>query len=251
MNLELNDKVVIVIWDAMGLGSEISKLLAEEGAIPVIVGTDRNGISEVVKTIHDKKQGASYAITEVTIPENCSEVVDSVLSAFGRIDGLVNNDFANEDALLKSSNYESLMGSIPKYLAHCYPIVNLVLPELKKCNGAFVTIGSKTSGFVATNGDNDELTAEWALELVSQSIRANAVIVSESFTSDYGKDSNTFANSENTTKEVTGEMPIENRMPSGEEIANTVVFLLSDKSNCATGQVVFLDGGNPHLKGVL
>jgi L-fucose dehydrogenase len=95
------------------------------------------------------------------------------------------------------------------------------------------------------------VTSEWAVELLSHSIRVNAVIVAESFTSVYGRKINTFADPENKTKEITDEIPFENRMTTCEEIANTVVFLLSDRSSCTTGQLVFLDGGYTLLDRVL
>lgn len=243
MNLELKDKVVIVTWDSKGIGGEISNLLAAEGAIPVLVGRDQQSILDAVKTIHDKNQKASYAFAEVTIPENCKDVVASIMSEFGRIDGLVNNACVNDDVRLESDNYEGFMGSIPKYLAHYYPMAHLALPELKKRKGAIVNIGSKTSGYVATNGVNNALTSEWAVELLPYSIRVNAVIVAESFTPHSEIGINTFVDTENKVKEIRDEISFKNRMPTCEEIANTVVFLLSDKSSNTTGQLLFLDEG--------
>jgi L-fucose dehydrogenase len=129
------------------------------------------------------------------------------------------------------------------------------LPELKKSKGAIVNIGSKTSvtgqggtsGYAAANGGRNALTREWAVELIPYNIRVNAVIVAESFTPLYGRWINTFPNPEKKLKEITDKIPFENRMTTCEEIANSVAFLLSEKSSHTTGQLVFVDGGYTHL----
>lgn len=96
MNLELKDKGVIVIWDSKGVWGEISNLLAAEGAIPVLVGSEQQSILNSVKTIRNKNQKVLYGFAEVTIPENCKDVVASAKSEFGRIDGLVNIAYVND-----------------------------------------------------------------------------------------------------------------------------------------------------------
>jgi NAD(P)-dependent dehydrogenase (short-subunit alcohol dehydrogenase family) len=255
MNLGLKDKVIIVTGGSKGIGGGISTLLAEEGAIPVLVGRDQQSILDAVKTIHNKNQKASYAFAELTLPEECKKVVEKVIQEFGRIDGLVNNAGVNDGIGLESGNYEGFMESLHKNLVHYYLMAHHALPELKKSKGAIVNIGSKTSvtgqggtsGYAAANGGRNALTREWAVELIPYNIRVNAVIVAESFTPLYGRWINTFPNPEKKLKEITDKIPFENRMTTCEEIANSVAFLLSEKSSHTTGQLVFVDGGYTHL----
>ena len=102
-------------------------------------------------------------------------------------------------------------------------------------------------GYAAANGGRNALTREWAVELLPYHIRVNCVIVAECFTPLYEKWINTFENKEEKLAAITSKIPFENRMTTTKEIANTVVFLLSDKSSHTTGQFIFVDGGYTHL----
>lgn len=255
MDLGLKDKVVIVTGGSKGIGNGICNLLAQEGAIPVIIGRRESNIIEAVKFIHDNNHKASYAFAELTDPEQCKLAIEKVVLEFGRIDGLVNNAGINDGVGLENGNYESFMESIKRNLTHYYMIAHYALPELKKSKGPIVNIGSKTSvtgqggtsGYAAANGGRNALTREWAVELLPFSIRVNAVIVAESYTPLYDKWINTFPNPAQKLKEITDKIPFEKRMTTTEEIANTVVFLLSEKSSHTTGQLFYIDGGYTHL----
>jgi L-fucose dehydrogenase len=78
-------------------------------------------------------------------------------------------------------------------------------------------------------------------------IRVNAVVVSECYTSLYETWIKTFDNPEEKLKSITEKIPLEKRMTTAEEIANMVVFLLSERSSHTTGQIIHVDGGYVHL----
>lgn len=255
MDLKLKDKVIIVTGGSKGIGNGICKVLAQEGAIPVIVGRTESDVLEAVKTIKDNGGKVFHAIAELTNKEECKHAVESVIKEFGRIDGLVNNAGVNDGVGLESGNYDDFMRSIQRNVAHYYAMAQYALPELKKSKGAIVNIGSKTSvtgqggtsGYAAANGARNALTREWALELLPYSIRVNAVIVAECDTPQYANWLKTFPNPEERLAEITKNIPLENRMTTTTEIANTVAFLLSEVSSHTTGQLVFVDGGYTHL----
>jgi L-fucose dehydrogenase len=91
------------------------------------------------------------------------------------------------------------------------------------------------------------LTREWAVELLKYGIRVNAVIVAESYTPLYEKWIRTLPDPEKKLKEINEKIPLGNRMTTAEEIANMVVFLLSERSSHTTGQLIHVDGGYVHL----
>ena len=104
-----------------------------------------------------------------------------------------------------------------------------------------------TSGYAAACGGRNALTLEWAAELLPYSVRVNAVIVAESFTPLYKRWIDTFPNPDEKFNSIVNKIPLEKRMTTPEEIANTVTFLLSEKSSHTTGQLIYVDGGYTHL----
>jgi L-fucose dehydrogenase len=255
MQLNLTGKVIIVTGGAKGIGEGICKVLAAEGAIPVIVGRSETDNLKAVAAIESNGGKAFQVVAELTQPAECKNAVEKILKHFGKIDGLVNNAGVNDNIGLEKGNYESFMNSLHKNVIHYYLMAQYTLPALIKSKGSIVNIGSKTgetgqgntSGYAASNGARNALTREWAVELLPHGIRVNAVIVAECFTPLYENWINTFPEPEKKLKAITAKIPLGKRMTTAEEIANTVVFLLSDKSSHTTGQLVHVDGGYVHL----
>jgi len=251
MNLNLKGKVIIVTGGAKGIGAGITKSIAAEGAIPVVVGRDANDNDAIIKEV-----GAGFGITaELTHPEACDNAVKATVEKFGRIDGLVNNAGVNDGVGLERGNYEAFIASLHKNVVHYYLMAHHALPELIKSKGAIVNIGSKvaetgqgnTSAYAASNGGRNALTREWAVELLTYGIRVNAVIVAECYTPLYEKWIKTLPNPEEKLKTITDKIPLGKRMTTAEEIADMVVFLLSERSSHTTGQLIHVDGGYTHL----
>lgn len=255
MNLNLKDKIIIVTGGAKGIGEGISKVLATEGACPVIIGRNEEDNLHTVAAIETAGGKAFQVVAELTQSQQCADAVNKVTEQFGRIDGLVNNAGVNDGVGLESGNYEAFLSSLHKNLIHYYLMAHYALPELKKSKGAIVNIGSKTaetgqgntSAYAASNGGRNALTREWAVELLKYGIRVNAVIVAECYTPLYESWIKTFDNPEAKLKSITQKIPLEKRMTTAEEIANMVAFLLSDKSSHTTGQLIYVDGGYTHL----
>jgi L-fucose dehydrogenase len=255
MDLQLKDKVIIVTGGARGIGGGIVRVLANEDAIPVIVGRTEEHNTKLVEALKAKGKQAFQVVAELTDPAQCDAAVKSIVEKFGRIDGLVNNAGVNDGIGLEKGNYEDFMASLHKNLVHYYLMAHHALPWLKQSKGPIVNISSKTadtgqgntSAYAASNGGRNALTREWAVELLPYSIRVNAVIVAESFTPLYEKWIQTFDNPDEHLKQITQKIPFEHRMTTTEEIANMVAFLLSSKSSHTTGQLVYVDGGYVHL----
>nr|WP_299384854.1 SDR family oxidoreductase [Allomuricauda sp.] len=255
MDLGLKDKVIIVTGGSKGIGNGICTILANEGAVPVIVGRNEQNVIDAVKKIEENGGKSYYALAELTDPNQCKAAVDKVVQKFGRIDGLVNNAGINDGIGLEDGNYDDFLRSINRNLTHYYLMAHHALPKLKESKGSIVNIGSKTaetgqggtSAYAAANGGRNALTREWAVELLPYQIRVNAVVVAECYTPLYDRWIKTFPNPEKKLNEITQRIPLENRMTTTTEIADTVVFLLSQRSSHTTGQIIYVDGGYTHL----
>jgi L-fucose dehydrogenase len=255
MDLQLKDKVIIVTGGAKGIGEGITKVLAAEGAIPVILGRNKE---DNIKTVEEVKAAgfkAAQVVAELTKPEACEQAVKAVVKQFGRIDGLVNNAGVNDGVGLENGSYDAFIASLHKNLVHYYLVAHYALPELKKSKGAIVNISSKTaetgqggtSAYAASNGGRNALTREWAVELLPYGIRVNAIVVAECWTPLYERWIKGLPNSEEKLASIVAKIPLEHRMTTSEELGNTTAFLLSERSSHTTGQLIHVDGGYVHL----
>ena len=255
MDLQLKNKVIIVTGGAKGIGEGIVRVLAAEGAIPVIVGRNENDNLKLVKELTAYKAEVFQVVAELSKPDENEKAVNEVIKKYGRVDGLVNNAGLNDGAGLENGNYENFMASLHRNLIHYYLMAHFALPELKKCKGSIVNITSKTaetgqgntSAYAASNGGRNALTREWAVELLKYGIRVNAIVVAECWTPQYEKWIETLPDAKEKLKDITARIPLGNRMTTPEEIANMTAFLLSEKSSHTTGQLIHVDGGYVHL----
>lgn len=255
MDLQLTNKVIIVTGGAKGIGEGIVKVLAQEGAIPVIVGRNEADNLHTLAAVEAAGGRAFHVIAELTDPAASERAVQTVLEQFGRIDGLVNNAGVNDGVGLEHGSYDAFMASLHRNVVHYYLMAHFALPALKASKGAIVNITSKTaetgqggtSAYAAANGGRNALTREWAVELLKYGIRVNAVVVAECWTPLYEKWINSLPNPQEKLASIVKNIPLENRMTTSEEIANAVAFLLSERSSHTTGQLIHVDGGYVHL----
>ena len=255
MDLHLTDKVIIVTGGAKGIGAGIVKVLAKEGAIPVVVGRNEEDNLKLIAEIEAGGGRGSQIVAELTQPIECEKVVKMTLQKWGRIDSLVNNAGVNDNVGLESGNYQRFIDSLHKNVVHYYLMAHHALPALKASKGCIVNISSKvaetgqggTSAYAASNGARNALTREWAVELLKEGIRVNSVIVAECYTPLYESWVKTLPNPKETLQEIIKKIPLGKRMTTPKEIADTVAFLLSDCSSHTTGQLIHVDGGYTHL----
>ena len=255
MNLHLQNKVFIVTGGASGIGAAICKLIAAEEGIAVIV--DRNAAQN--EKIHQELlQTGKPSIAleaELTNEMDCKEVIDNTIATYGRIDGLVNNAGVNDGVSLENGTVEAFNRSLDISLVHYFAMAHYALPYLKKTKGCIINIGSKvsitgqgnTSGYAASKGAINALAREWAAELLPYGIRVNTVVPAEVSTPQYETWIQKQANPEEKLQQIVSRIPLGKRFTTPGEIANTVVFLLSDVSSHTTGQIIFVDGGYTHL----
>jgi L-fucose dehydrogenase len=255
MDLGLKDKVIIVTGGAKGIGEGIAKVLAREGAIAAIVGRNREDNHATAQAIKTEGGKAFQIVAELTSAPTCEIAVKEITRQLGRIDGLVNNAGVNDGVGLEHGDYQNFVASLHRNLIHYYLMAHYALPELKKTRGSIVNITSKTadtgqggtSAYAASNGGRNAMTREWAVELLKYGIRVNAVSVAECYTPLYEKWIESLPNPKEKLKEIESKIPLGNRMTTAEEIANMVVFLLSERSSHTTGQIIHVDGGYVHL----
>lgn len=256
MDLGLKSKVIIITGGAGRAGSigyAISTSVANEGAIPVILDNDNRG-EEFAKNLEKSGAKALFIKTDVTRETDVKSAIDIAKSHFGRIDGIVNNVGVNDGVGL-DADLEAFERSLRLNLVSAWLVVKHALPFLKVSGGSIVNIASKvaitgqgnTSGYAAAKGGILGLTREWAVDLVSDKIRVNAVLPAEVWTPSYKDWIDSIPNGAEKLNEIERKIPFESRMTTPDEIANSVLFLLSSKASHTTGQWLSVDGGYVHL----
>jgi L-fucose dehydrogenase len=253
MDLYLTYKVIIVTGGASGIGAAISLTLAQEGAIPVVLGKSPMP-AEFAQALKALQPRFLFIQIELSDDAACGAAVAQVATHFGRIDGLVNNAGINDGIGLEAGR-DAFVGSLERNLIHYYSMAHYCLPHLKASRGAIVNMSSKTaltgqgntSGYTAAKGAQLSLTREWAASLLEFGVRVNAVIPAEVMTPLYQRWIDTFADPQAKLDDITRKIPLGKRMTTSEEMANTTVFLLSERSSHTTGQWIFVDGGYTHL----
>lgn len=256
MDLHLKDKVVVVTGAAGikgSIGETIVQRLADEGAIPVIVCRNDRGFG-YEKELQEKGVDSIFVKTDLTDPGQIEAAVKTIAEKYGRIDALINNVGVNDGAGLDAS-IDDFMWSLKLNLVSFFAMTKYCLPYIKASKGNILNIGSKvgmtgqggTSGYAASKGGVLGLTREWAVDLIKEGIRVNAIIIAESWTPAYDNWIKTLENGEEKLESIVKKIPLENRMTTPEEIADTCLFTISDRSSHTTGQFIFVDGGYVHL----
>ncbi|WP_445681195.1 SDR family oxidoreductase [Radicibacter daui] len=248
MDLHLKDKVIVITGGGSGIGAGITEVLAEEGARPVILARRPPDTGWLRKT------GADFVQVELSDDEACRAAIATVQARHGSVHGLVNNAGAN-DGIGLSRGPDAFRASLNQNLIHYYLMVQLLQDDLKANKGAIVNISSKTaltgqgntSAYVAAKAAQLGLTREWAVEFLPFGVRVNAIVVAEVMTPLYQRWLGTLPNPEQKLASITANIPLEKRMTTAREIADTAAFLLSDRASHTTGQWLFPDGGYVHL----
>lgn len=255
MDLNLRDKIIVITGGTQGIGEAITTRVAEEGGIPVCIGLDDAYGPELISTLQKRGLTAHFIPSDLTENNACNAVMNKIINGFGAPYGLVNNFGINDGIGLEDGSPEAFKNSVHRNLQHVYEMAHFALPSLKKTRGSIVNISSKTavtgqggtSGYTAAKGGILSLTREWAVELLKYGIRVNAVIPAEVWTPLYERWIQQFPNPQSALDEITQKIPLEKRMTTPSEIADTVLFLLSERASHTTGQWHFVDGGYTHL----
>tara|TARA_R110001592_G_scaffold60457_1_gene183827 strand:+ start:2392 stop:3165 length:774 start_codon:yes stop_codon:yes gene_type:complete len=244
----LENKVAIITGSSKGIGKAIAKGLAENGAQVVISSRNQEACDEVVKEFKNEGLKAVGIACHIANEEQRKSLVERVISAFGRIDILVNNAAINpvfgpiEE--VDPAIFDKIMDVNVKAP---WSLSNLVLPHFKaNNNGSIINIASVealTPGFGLGIYSTSKaailmLTKNQAKEWGRYGVRANAICPGLIKT----KFSAALWTNEKMLNKLERSIP-SGRMGMPEEIVGLACLLASDAGNYMTGGVYTADGG--------
>ena len=243
MNLNLDNKTIIVTGAGSGIGRETSLVLAKEGATVVMMDVNVEGLQETA-TLGGEK--CHPLVIDLTNANAIAEAVSQTVEQYGKLDGLVHCAGISSR---KPLNVLSKEGFSKVMDVNFYSFVELVKQCAKKKNindGASIVVMSSISsirGFKAkteycvSKAAVDAFVRCMALELAPKRIRINSVMAAEVLTP--------LALKARETNAMVGAADFEAPLgPSAPyEVANTIAFLLSDATKTITGTSILIDGG--------
>ena len=242
----VSGKSVLVTGAGSGIGRATALLLAEEGAKVMVGDVDAAGGQETVNQVEAAGGTAHFIRVNVGSPSDVLKAVQHTVATFGRLDGAVNNAGIDPEADVTSPWEEEVYDKVTRvngrglFLCLKYELAQLLL---QPSGGAIVNIGSVASfggapgrpGYVANKHAVIGLTRTAAIEYAARKIRVNAVCPGGTLTPLMEKDPRVIAFVEQNS-------PIR-RLATPREMAEPIVWLISDRSSYVNGHGLVVDGG--------
>jgi 3-oxoacyl-[acyl-carrier protein] reductase len=250
MGEALAGRVVLVTGSSRGIGAEVAVKAAAEGALVAVhYHRSADGAERTVERVRSAGGEARSFAADVGNGAQAGQLVGQVIDHFGRVDALVNNA-----GLMPTTPFLEIEPAewdevIRTDLSAAFHTCQAVLPSMvERGSGAIVNIASRLGQIGATNVAHYcaakagliGLTRALAREFGPRGIRVNAVapgVIETAMTSD-------LVESEEGRRRLR-ELPL-GRFGRPEEVADAVIFLLSDASTLFLGQTL-----NPNAGGYM
>lgn len=239
-------KTAIVTGASRGIGREIALQLAKEGARVAVNYSGSKDKAEEVVALIEQAGGEAFAIqADVSKQDSVKEMIDTTIATFGSIDILVNNAGITRDNLLmrmKEDEWDDVIDINLKGVFLCTKGVTRQM--MRQRAGKIVNVASIVgvsgnpgqANYVAAKAGVIGLTKTTAKELASRNINVNAVapgfITTEM----------TDALNDDIKEQMLTNIPL-GKLGSAEQVAKTVLFLLTEDASYITGQTIHVDGG--------
>jgi len=242
----LKNKIALITGAGRGIGRTIAIALAKEGAEVVInYNGSEERAKEVKQTIEENGGKASIYKCNVSDFVACEAMIKDIVKEYGHLDILVNNAGITKDGLIMKMKEEDFDSVLNVNLKGTFNTIRHSARQmLKQRSGKIINISSVSgilgnvgqANYAASKAGVIGLTKTMARELGSRGITVNAIapgFVDTEMTEVLSEEIR-----ENACKQI-----ILGRFGKPEDIANTAVFLASDKADYITGQVISVDGG--------
>ena len=247
MSGKLEGKVAVVTGASKGIGAEIARQLAAEGAsIVVNYASSKAGADKVVADITAKGGKAVAVGGDVSKQAEAKGIIDAAIKNYGQLDILVNNSGVYEFAPIEAITEEHVHRQFNVNVLGLLLVTQAAVPHLKS-GGSIINIGSvvaritppQSAVYTGTKGAVDAITGVLAKELGPKGIRVNSL--NPGMIETEGTVSSGIIGSE-MEKETIKQAPLGRAGMVG-DIASIAVFLASDDSGWLTGEQLFAGGG--------
>ncbi|MDQ8708047.1 glucose 1-dehydrogenase [Streptomyces sp. LHD-70] len=239
---DLSNKTVVITGGARGIGAEVARKAVAGGAHVVVADLLETDGQELVKELGER---ARFIRLDVTSEDEWQRAAEFAVAEFGRIDGLVNNAGISTGQPLETETVEHFRQVLDINLTGVFIGMKTVIPGMKANGGGSIVNISSAAGLMGLALTSSYGASKWgvrglskigAVELGTSGIRVNSVHPGMTYTpmtAQVGIKQGE-GNYPNTPMGRVGEAP---------EIADAVVYLLSDAASYVTGAELAVDGG--------
>lgn len=258
MNMRLKDKVAVVTGAGSGMGRAIAARLAGEGAIVVVADINEAGMNTTVKELTERGLKASAAKVDVANRDDVQRAIQAIIAQQGHIDILVNNAGVTRHRpflTLDSNDWDFVLAVDLKGVFFCSQAVAphmisrrygkiLNISSISGTGASSHAAGGSQAGnanYASAKAGVIQLTKTLARELGPHGINVNSVAPGFVLTGITGA-----SRSPEEVKEhiaARAGMAALGRAGTPEDIANVVLFFVSDDASFVTGQTLCVDGG--------
>jgi NAD(P)-dependent dehydrogenase (short-subunit alcohol dehydrogenase family) len=241
-------KICLITGAGSGLGRATAVLMAKEGGTLLLSDWDEKGGAETLSQVKSAGADATFIKADVSKSEDVQAMVKKCISTYGRLNVAVNNAGVegerNHTGDYSEAEWHKVIGI---NLTGVFLCMKYELPEMVKAGGgSIVNIGSTASiggvsrmpAYVASKHGLWGLTRTTAMDYGDRNVRVNAIFPG-SFRTPMSERLFGAGDIEATMKAVT---PMR-RLGSVEEIAESIIWLCSDRSSFVTGTGISADGG--------
>jgi 3-oxoacyl-[acyl-carrier protein] reductase len=243
--VELSGKVALVTGAAQGIGKAIALLLARNGADVVVSDINLEKAQETTNEIEGMGRRSFAIKVNVADLKDVERMVEAIVEQFGRIDILVNNAGITRDRLILRMTEEDWDAVLDVNLKGTFNCTKAAIRYMsKQKSGKIVSIASVSgemgnpgqANYAASKAGVIGFTKTIAREFAGRGINVNAIAPG------YIQTPMTDAVPEKAKEELKRMIPME-RLGKPEDVAQAVLFLVSENSSYITGQVLNVNGG--------
>src|SRR5256714_2653093 len=250
MDQELKGHVALVTGATSGIGRATALRFAEAGARVALVGRSNEGLSEVAGQIKASDGEAVRVRADVTVEEDARRAVSEAVEQLGGLDVLVNAAGIISNGTIETTTLADWDAMMNVNLRSGFQLMQLCAPHPERRPGNVVNVSSVTGlrafpgvlAYCVSKAGVDQLTRCAALELAPKGVRVNAVnpgVVVTNIHRRGGMAEDNYAAFLERSKQT---HPI-GRVGTGEEVAELILFLASDRASWITGATYSIDGG--------
>jgi len=248
----LGGRVVVITGGSQGIGEACARRLTGDGAAVSLWDVADDAGQRLAAELNAAGHRASYHHCNVASKADVDAALAATLTAFGHVDGLVNNAGIFKAAAFLDITEADWDAVIAVNLKGAFLVGQAVAREMVKLGrGAIVNMSSvngtltipSIASYNASKGAINQLTRVMALSFADQGVRVNAVAPG-TIATELAKSA--VLTSDDAKARIMSRTPMK-RLGEPSEIADVTAFLLSDAASYVTGEIVVVDGGRMTL----